>query len=121
MTRETYDKIQYIAIGIFAACIMFILMMFFVEDPASSREPCLMNFDEFTVGFFDMTHHALRKHTNSEELSHVEDVLLSIAYEEGHIHTLSTGKEIVVPTNCYVEETDVLDGGTFNYILWSRY
>lgn len=77
-----------------------------------AKEPCIDNFRD--VWFNYMTQSELMDTDDTEAEKKFHDMMVTVLSKQGNLYTSKTGREYVVPSYCYAEDT------VFSVKLWKK-
>jgi hypothetical protein len=105
MTYKTWHPAVAIAAGILGGAVALIAT-------PSAKEPCIDNFRD--GWFYYMEQSELMDTDDTEAEKQFHNVIVSVVKEQGNLYISKTGREYVVPSYCYAEDTG------FSVKLWKK-
>jgi hypothetical protein len=103
-----YKSLQIITAAL-AACILSIPFLIFVQ---TTKEPCIDNFREGWFYYMEQSELMDTDETETEKQFH--NAIVSVVKEQGNLYISQSGREYVVPSYCYAEDTG------FSVKLWRK-
>lgn len=104
-----YTDLQLLS-ACFASGLLSVVIM--AATSPEPRNPCIDNYSDTWLYYMEQSELTDIDETETEKLFH--DIIVSVVKDQGNLYVSKSGREYVVPSYCYVEDTG------FFVKLWSK-
>lgn len=96
---------KYTDLQLFTACLIsgILSAAVVVINASEERKPCIYNYSDTWLYYMEQSELTDIDETATEKQFH--DIIVSVVKKQGNLYVTEHGREYVVPSYCYVEDT----------------